>query len=67
MIFTMSAGCFARSVMVSGKGLCIGDTKRPILAEEIRDNFDEIKDLGNALPYEHCGEIYSLGKPLTGR
>ena len=53
--------------MVSGKGLCIGDTKRPILAEEIRDNFDKIIDLENALPYEHCGEIYSLGKPLTGR
>ncbi len=67
MIFTMSAGWFARSVMVSGKGLCIGDTKRPILAEEIRDNFNKIKDLENALPYEHCGEIYSLGKPLTGR
>jgi len=67
MIFTMSAGWFARSVMVSGKGLCIGDTKRPILAEEIRDNFDKIKDIENALPYEHCGEIYRLGKPLTGR
>jgi len=67
MIFTMSAGWFARSVMVSGKGLCIGDTKRPILAEEIRDNFYKIKDIENALPYEHCGEIYNLGKPLTGR
>ena len=67
MIFTMSAGWFARSVMVSGKGLCIGDTKRPIIAEEIRDNFGKIKNLENALPYEHCGEIYSLGKPLTGR
>jgi len=67
MIFTMSAGWFARSVMVSGKGLCIGDTKRPILAEEIRDNFYKIKDIENALPYEDCGEIYSLGKPLTGR
>jgi hypothetical protein len=26
-----------------------------------------LKDLENALPYEHCGEIYSLGKPLAGR
>jgi len=67
MIFTMSAGWFARSTMVSGKGLCIGDTKRPIHAEEIRDNFEKIKSLENALPYEHCGEIYSLGSPLTGR
>jgi len=67
MIFTMSAGWFARSAMVSGKGSCIGDTKRLIKAEEISDKFDQIKSLENALPYEHCGEIYSLGRPLTGR
>jgi NAD(P)-dependent dehydrogenase (short-subunit alcohol dehydrogenase family) len=67
MIFTMSAGWFARSAMVSGKGMCIGDTKRPILAEEIRDKFDQVKSLEAALPYEHCGLIYSLGRPLTGR
>lgn len=67
MIFTMSAGWFARSAMVSGKGACIGDTKRPITAEEVQDKFDQIKSLENALPYDHCGEIYSLGKPLTGR
>jgi NAD(P)-dependent dehydrogenase (short-subunit alcohol dehydrogenase family) len=67
MIFTMSAGWFARSAMVSGKGVCIGDTKRPIKAEEIRGSFDRIKSLENALPYEHCGQIYSLGRPLTGR
>jgi NAD(P)-dependent dehydrogenase (short-subunit alcohol dehydrogenase family) len=67
MIFTMSAGWFARSAMVSGKGSCIGDTKRLIRAEEIRDQFDQIKSLDNALPYEHCGQIYSLGRPLTGR
>lgn len=67
MIFTMSAGWFARSAMVSGKGICIGDTKRPIAAEEIRDQFDQIKRLDNAAAYDHCGQIYSLGRPLTGR
>jgi NAD(P)-dependent dehydrogenase (short-subunit alcohol dehydrogenase family) len=67
MIFTMSAGWFARSAMVSGKGCCIGDTKRAISAEEIQDKFDQIKSLDNALPYDHCGQIYSLGSPLTGR
>lgn len=67
MIFTMSAGWFARSAMVSGKGTCIGDAKRPIMAEEIRDKFDEIKSLENAIPYGQCSEIYSLGRPLTGR
>ena len=67
MVFTMSAGWFARSAMVSGKGVCIGDTKRAISAEEIRDNFEKIKNLDNALTYKHCGEIYSLGSRLTGR
>ncbi|WP_457553663.1 SDR family NAD(P)-dependent oxidoreductase [Desulfobacula sp.] len=67
MILTMSAGWFARSAMVSGKGICIGDTKRAISAEEIQDYFDQIKSLDNALPYDHCGQIYSLGRPLTGR
>ena len=30
-MFTMSAGWFARSAMVSGKGVCLGDARRPIL------------------------------------
>ena len=67
MIFTMSAGWFARSAMVSGKGVCIGNTERRITAEEVKDQFDRIKSLDNALPYESAGEIYSLGRPLTGR
>ncbi len=67
MIFTMSAGWFARSAIVSGRGLCIGDTEREIPAEEIRDEFDRIRDIENAKPYENCGLIYKLGRPLTGR
>ncbi len=67
MIFTMSAGWFARSAMVSGKGVCIGDTQRKITAEEIRDRLEQVKSLENALPYEDCSQIYSLGRPLTGR
>jgi len=53
--------------MVSGKGVCIGDTQRKITAEEVKDQFDRIKSLDNALPYDSAGEIYSLGRPLTGR
>ena len=67
MIFTMSAGWFARSAMVSGKGVCIGDTERKITAEEVKDQFDRIKSLTSALPYDSAGDIYSLGRPLTGR
>ncbi len=67
MIFTMSAGWYARSAMVSGKGVCIGDANRVITAEEVMDNFDQIKSIENALPYEDCSQIYTLGKSLTGR
>lgn len=67
MIFTMSAGWFARSAMVSGKGICIGDTMRRITAEEVRDRFQQIESLEDAGPQENCGELYRLGRPLTGR
>lgn len=67
LIFTMSAGWFARSAMVSGKGACIGDAQRPIAAEEVRERFDDIKNISGAEEYEHCGLIYALGRPLTGR
>jgi len=66
-VFTMSAGWFARSAMVSGNGACIGDATRPIYAEEVRDQFEQINSLKDAKPYEHCGLIYALGRPLTGR
>jgi NAD(P)-dependent dehydrogenase (short-subunit alcohol dehydrogenase family) len=67
MMFTMSAGWFARSAMVSGKGVCIGDTKRAITAEEVKEQFEEIKSLEGAKSYHQCSKIYSLGQPLTGR
>jgi NAD(P)-dependent dehydrogenase (short-subunit alcohol dehydrogenase family) len=66
-VFTMSAGWFARSAMVSGKGVCIGDTRREIAAEEIRDRFHEICAIDQVREFDTCGEIYSLGRPLTGR
>ncbi|MDZ7663993.1 MAG: SDR family NAD(P)-dependent oxidoreductase [Desulfotignum sp.] len=66
-VFTMSAGWFARSAMISGKGVCIGDTQRDIAAEEIQDRFDEICAIDQVREFETCGEIYSLGRPLTGR
>lgn len=66
-IFTMSAGWFARSAMVSGTGVCIGDARRPIAAEEVRDQFEKISNMDGANEYEHCGLIYALGRPLTGR
>jgi NAD(P)-dependent dehydrogenase (short-subunit alcohol dehydrogenase family) len=66
-VFTMSAGWFARSAMVSGKGVCVGDARRPIFAEEIKERFDKIMAIDKAREFEDCGGIYQLGRPLTGR
>lgn len=64
MIFTMSAGWFARTAIVSGEGVCIGDTQRDIPAEDVRDRFDKIKDLENARPYPSAADVYELSAPL---
>jgi hypothetical protein len=37
------------------------------LAEEVKERFDEIKRIDGAKEYGHCGLIYALGRPLTGR
>jgi hypothetical protein len=66
-VFTMSAGWFARSAVVSGKGVCVGDARRLIFAEEIRERFDEIMKIDRAREFEAYGDIYQLGRPLTGR
>jgi NAD(P)-dependent dehydrogenase (short-subunit alcohol dehydrogenase family) len=66
-VFTMSAGWFARSAMVSGKGVCVGDAQRDIAVEEIPDRIDEICTIDQVREFDTCGEIYSLGRPLTGR
>jgi NAD(P)-dependent dehydrogenase (short-subunit alcohol dehydrogenase family) len=67
MVFAMSAGWFARSAMVSGKGVCIGDTERSIAVEEIQESFDAICAIDRVREFATCGEIYQLGRPLTGR
>jgi NAD(P)-dependent dehydrogenase (short-subunit alcohol dehydrogenase family) len=64
LIFTMNAGWFSRSSIVAGAGVCLGDTRRTITAEEIRERFDEIKSLENAQPYASGAEVYNLCAPL---
>lgn len=60
----MNAGWFARSSMVSGPGVCLGDTKKDITAEEIRDRFEEIKSLDEAEPHENGASVYNYCAPL---
>jgi hypothetical protein len=64
MTFTMSAGWFARTAVVSGVGVCLGDTERDVTAEEVQDNWGEIKSLENAQPYNSAGDVYVLTAPL---
>jgi hypothetical protein len=64
MIFTMSAGWFARTAVVSGEGVCIGDTERDIAAEEVMEQFEKIKSLENARPFPNATEVYALSYPL---
>jgi len=66
MIFAMSSGWFARTGVVSGEGVCIGDTVRDVTAEEVRDQIEKIKNLDKARPFPNAMEVYSLSAPLLG-
>jgi NAD(P)-dependent dehydrogenase (short-subunit alcohol dehydrogenase family) len=64
MIFSMGAGWYGRSSVVSGKGICIGNAKREIEIEEIRDNFNTILSLADAEPIENANGIMRYMTPL---
>ncbi len=63
-IFAMGAGWYGRSAVVSGDGVCLGDAKRPISVEEIRDNIEKISDLENAKPHDSALSIFGYMEPL---
>ena len=66
MIFSMGAGWYGRSSMVSGKGICVGNANREIAVEEIRENFAAILSLAEAEPHENAGGIMQYMSPLIG-
>ncbi|MBU1542225.1 MAG: SDR family oxidoreductase [Proteobacteria bacterium] len=63
-IFAMGAGWYAKTAVVSGEGVCIGDARRPIAVEEIRDNFDKICDLSTPKEHDSGLSIFSYMMPL---
>lgn len=63
-IFAMGAGWYAKTAIVSGEGVCIGDAKRPIAVEEIRDNFDKICDISTPKEHDSGLSIFSYMMPL---
>ncbi len=62
-IFCMGAGWFGRAAVVCGKGVCIGDARRDIPAEEIRERFAEIADMEGARSVSNV-EVFSYMSPL---
>lgn len=50
--------------IVSGDGVCIGDAKRPIEVEEIRDNFEKISDLSNPREHDSVRGVFGYMIPL---
>ena len=62
-IFVMGAGWFGKAAVVCGKGFCIGDTKRDIAAEEIRDNFVEISSMEEARSVSNI-DVFGFMAPL---
>ena len=64
MIFNCAAGWFSRTEILCAPGICIGDGKREIPVEEIRDNWNKIISLDKAKPVNNVGESFAFLGPL---
>ncbi len=64
MIFNCAAGWFSRTEILCAPGICIGDGKREIPVEEIRDNWEKIISLDNARQVNNVGESFAFLGPL---
>jgi len=64
MAFSMGAGWYGRTAVMSGSGVCLGDTERDITVEEIRDNFDKITSLETVKPHDNGAGIFEYMMPL---
>lgn len=65
-IYNCAAGWYSRTEILCAPGICIGDGKRDIQVEEIRDNWPEIShiDTEEARPLEHAIESFSFFSSL---
>jgi len=63
-IFVMGGGWYGRTAIVSGEGVCLGDAKRDIPVEEIRDNFTKIDSLEKSEPLNSGSDIFRYIGPL---
>jgi len=65
-IYATGAGWYGRTAIVSGDGICLGDAKRPISVEEIRDNFDKISNMDNKRELDSGLGMFEYMGPLLG-
>jgi len=59
MIFNCGLGWFSRTELVCAPGAIIGDGKRPISAEEVRDEWSTITSLDDAKPLPTVTETFA--------
>lgn len=62
-IFAAGAGWFGKAEIVCGKGVCIGDARRDIPAEEIRERIAEISNMDGARNVSNV-EVFGYMSPL---
>ena len=65
-IYTTGAGWYGRTAIVSGDGICLGDAKRPISVEEIRDNFEIVSNMENKREHGSALGMFEYMGPLLG-
>lgn len=63
-VIVMGAGWYGRTALVVSPGACIGDAKRDIAVEEIRDNWDKITDLSQAEVPAGGNDVFKFMAPL---
>ncbi len=64
VVIVQGAGWYGRTALVVGPGVCIGDAKRDIAVEEIRDNWDQITDLSKAEVAAGGNDVFKYMAPL---
>ncbi|MEW5734463.1 MAG: SDR family oxidoreductase [Thermodesulfobacteriota bacterium] len=62
--YVMGAGWYARTALVCAPGVCLGDTKRDVTVEEIRDNFASINNLDKAEVLNTGTDVFKFIAPL---
>jgi len=62
----MGAGWYGRTALVISPGACIGDAKRDIAVEEIRDQWSDITNMEEAEIAEDGGDAFKFMAPLLG-